>query len=421
MRKLIFLSIFAIVICMASCTKDTGVGESSEAVAINQIEPQSESGDIIADQYIITFKESYIKPASSYVDVSQVKDRDDKANTIKEYIPGIESQIEEFLLDNNIDLESILFKYSVINAGVALKLTPEQFKMISALPIVESIEYNRKQMLPDFKVEDTQENKAAQTTTCAITNAGGAGVASAGKWIWIIDTGIAFNHADLNVMESSPYAKSFVGGTAEDCHGHGTHVAGITAAIDNNYGVIGMAPGALVIPVRVFDCNGGSGSTANIIAALDHVKTYDIAGDVVNMSLGGYYGTNCSSNSPYKSAVQSLGNDGTWVVSAAGNDYGANAGYVQPGCVNGNKVLTIASMDCNKSFSAFSNVGIGPIDWIATGGSVYSTYLNGGYATLSGTSMATPVVAGICQVKNNYPTYGGAVLKNGLYYSIAKK
>lgn len=366
------------------------------------------------------FKESFIKPASSYVDASQVKDRDDKAQTIKEYIPGIEDQIDQFLVDNNADPECVLFKYSVIYAGVAVKLTTEQYKAISASPIIESIEYNRKETLIDSKVESIGDNKAAQYTTCAITNAGGAGVASAGKWIWIVDTGIDLDHPDLNVQTSSSIGKSFVGGTADDCHGHGTHVAGIAAAINNNYGVIGMAPGALVVPIRIFDC-GGNTSTATIIAGLDHIKIYDIPGDVVNMSLGGYYGYNCANYTSYKAAVQGLGNDGTWVLSAAGNEYGQNAAYVAPACVNGNKVLTIASMDCNKTFSAFSNVGKPPIDWIATGGSVYSTYLNGSYATLSGTSMATPVVAGICQVKNNNPTYGGYVYKNGAYYYIAKK
>jgi len=421
MRKLIFLSIFAIVICMASCTKDTGVGESSEAVAINQIEPQSESGNVVPDQYIVIFKESFIKPASAYIEAGQFKDRNQKASTIKSYIPEIESKIEEFLLDNNIDLENVLFKYSVIDAGVAVKLTNEQFKAISTSPVIESIEHDRKETI-DFKVEDDNvENKAVQTTTCAITNAGGAGVASAGKWIWIVDSGIDLDHPDLNVQTNTSFAKSFIGGTAnDDCLGHGTHVAGIAAAKNNSYGVVGMAPGALVVPIRVINCSNAY-YNSDLLAGLNHVNTYDIAGDVVNMSLGGSYGSSCANNSPFKSAVQNFGNAGTWVVSAAGNGYGASAANQQPGCINGNKVLTIASMDCNKTFSSFSNVGKPPIDWIATGRSVYSTYKNGGYTTMSGTSMATPVVAGICQVKNNYPTYGGFVFKNGAYYSIAKK
>lgn len=417
--KNLLLPLFIILICMISCSKDTNVGDSS-VQSIDQILPQSESGNIVADQYIVIFKENFIRPASSFIDESKITNREIKANSIRTYVPEIENKIDKFLLDNNIPLDRVLSKYSVIQAGVAIKLTSEEFKHISTLSVIESIEYDRKETI-EFKVEDTQENKAAQTTTCAITNAGGAGVASAGKWIWIVDSGIDLDHPDLNVQTNTSIGKSFIGGTAnDDCLGHGTHVAGITAAKNNSYGVVGMAPGALVVPIKVINCSNVY-YNSDLLDALNHIKLYDMAGDVINMSLGGNYGSSCATNSPFKSAIQSFGNAGTWVVSAAGNGYGASAANQQPGCINGAKVLTIASMNCNKTFSSFSNVGKPPIDWIATGGSVYSTYKNGGYTTMSGTSMATPVVAGICQVKNNYPTYGGSVSKNGVYYSIAKK
>ena len=207
-----------------------------------------------------------------------------------------------------------------------------------------------------------------------------------------------------------------MGGSANDCNGHGTHVAGIAAAISNSTGIVGISAGAAVVPVRVFGCSGGS-ATSTIVAGINHVAANDIAGDVANMSLGGYFGSNCASNSSYRTAVNSLAGTSK-VAIAAGND-AANANLYQPGCISRTNVYTVASMTCSESFSSFSNYGVGPIDWIATGSSVRSTYLNGGYATLSGTSMASPVVAGILHQRNGAPRQCGTVTRSGVTYKIA--
>ncbi len=105
------------------------------------------------------------------------------------------------------------------------------------------------------------------------------------KWIWIVDTGIDLTHPDLNVETNTAYAKSFVGGSANDCNGHGTHCAGIAAAKNNTIGVIGVSAGARVVPVRVLNCQG-SGSSSGILSGLNHVAANDEPGDAVNMSLG---------------------------------------------------------------------------------------------------------------------------------------
>jgi subtilisin family serine protease len=146
-----------------------------------------------------------------------------------------------------------------------------------------------------------------------------------------------------------------------------------------------------------------------IIQGLNHVATYDHTNDVVNLSLGAYPTTNCENSSlPLRNAIKNLGASGTWVCIASGNNAG-NAALCSPGCINGTKVLTVGAMACNGTCYGGPNWGTPVVDWVATGQSVYSTYKNGGYATLTGTSQATPVVAGIIHARGSAPVSGGNI------------
>src|SRR5678815_3248042 len=106
-----------------------------------------------------------------------------------------------------------------------------------------------------------------------------------GKTAWIIDSGIDFDHPDLNVDVKR--SKSFLTGntSADDENGHGTHVAGIIGAKNNNFGVLGVASGANLVSLRVLD-KDGNGTLSSIIQALAYVNANGKAGDVVNMSIG---------------------------------------------------------------------------------------------------------------------------------------
>lgn len=413
----ILLCLFAVALLFTACQKDT---EAINKVEVNH--PKSSEGDIITDQYIIKFNPEVIPAAISYIDdVSTISSREKKGRLMTENGEKVTAQINKFLDKYGIDESSVLYTYTALEAGVALKINEDIYKKIQNDPVIIELENDRVETLPPFTVEsvDTENASRAQTTPCGIWNAGGPANAGSSRWIWIVDTGIDLDHPDLNVINYGPYSKSFVGGNADDCHGHGTHVAGTAAARNNSFGVIGVAANAPVAAIKIFNCSG-SGTTSGIIAGLNHVATYDLPGDVVNMSLGGYYGSNCSTYSSYKTVLQGLSNAGTRIAIAAGNS-SSNAAYYQPACVNAYRIYTVASMTCGYSWSSFSNYNMNPIDYIATGSSVYSTYKNGGYATLSGTSMAAPHVAGICQIRNNSPQTVGHVYKNGEWYPVAKR
>lgn len=271
--------------------------------------------------------------------------------------------------------------------------------------------------------------------------------------IAIIDSGIDMGHPDLNVVggrhfytiNSGPPRNrgSVQDNNYDDDYGHGTHVAGTAAALDNGYGVVGVAPGARLWAVKVLDSNG-SGYVSDIIAGIDWVTSTRADGDatndieVANMSLGGV-----GASTIYHTAIKNSVNAGVVYVVSAGNSYRDILGTdFQFGTSDDTipaaypEVATISAIadtdgipgslggytnyadyfgpykdDTFADFSNFSNSqaggasfynsnnkvtspGLG-IDLMLPGVDIYSTYNNGGYATMSGTSMAAPHAAGL--------------------------
>jgi hypothetical protein len=232
----------------------------------------------------------------------------------------------------------------------------------------------------------TDGTGTSQTTPWGITRVGGSHDGS-GKTAWIIDTGIDFENADLNVDIAR--SRNFVadGQTADDVYGHGTHVAGTIGARNNTVGVVGVAANATLVSVRVMG-NDGRGTYSAIIAGIDYVAANASEGDVVNLSLGG------SPSSALDAAVVNAANRGIRFAIAAGNS-STSAATISPARVEHSNVYTVSAVSSTGAFASFSNYGNPPIDFAAPGVSIVSTGLSGGTATKSGTSMAAPHVAGL--------------------------
>lgn len=232
----------------------------------------------------------------------------------------------------------------------------------------------------------------------------GGPVDGTGLTAWVLDTGIDLDHPDLIVdVERS---RKFAGGRdANDNNGHGTHVAGIIGALDNDIDVVGVAAGATLVSVRVLRRNGG-GRTSGVIAGVDYVAANALPGDVANMSL-----TANGRSDALDAAVTAAAERGIRFAIAAGND-GIFAGDISPGRVKHANVYTVSAIDQFDSFASFSNWGNPPVDFAAPGVNVLSSAIDGGTTVYSGTSMASPHVAGVLLVTGGSPSEDGCAFND---------
>ncbi len=282
--------------------------------------------------------------------------------------------------------------YTAALKGFAARMAPEAAARLAARPVVayyEADQVARAVAAPAGKGKPPKPPAACtgQTPDWGVLRVGGPGDGS-GKTAWVIDTGVDLDHRDLVV--DTVRAKTFVGKSADDGNGHGTHVAGIIGAKQNNCDTVGVAAGATIVPVRVLG-SSGSGYVSDVIAGVDYVADNGAPGDVANMSLG------AGPSSALDTAVVNAAANGIYFTIAAGNE-GDSAGSYSPGRVEGDHIFTVSAVDAFDEFAWFSNYGNPPVDFAAPGVSVLSLYKGGGTATLSGTSMAAPHLAGILLV-----------------------
>ena len=270
--------------------------------------------------------------------------------------------------------------------GFAAQLSPQAAEALARNPNVAYVEAD--QTLTLAKPGAGGGGGGAQTTPPGIVRVNG-GVSGAGLRACVIDSGVDLDHPDLRV--NTGLSRTFVSSgrdaqNADDGNGHGTHVAGTIAAVSNGIGVVGVAAGAEIVAVKVLNTQG-SGAYSDVIAGVDYVGSGAAGCSVANMSLGG----------PVSDALDAAvvaASQRVRFALAAGNE-SDNAANHSPARANGPNIYTVSAVDSGDRFASFSNFGNPPVEVAAPGVSILSTWKGGGYNTISGTSMASPHVAGI--------------------------
>ena len=281
------------------------------------------------------------------------------------------------------DGAQVTHTYTTVLDGFAAKLPAAALRGLRNNPNVAYIEPDRQVQLSETQSPATWGIDRIDQRDLPLNNSYTYNTSGAGVTAYVIDTGIRTSHAEFSGRAVPGYTAINDGRGSSDCNGHGTHVAGTVGG--ETYGV---AQDVRLVAVRVLDCNG-SGSNSGVIAGVDWVTQNHTAGApaVANMSLGG------GVSSALDTAVNNSIADGVTYALAAGNDSGANACNGSPARVAAG--LTIGSTTSTDARSSFSNIG-SCLDMFAPGSSIMSAWHTGDTATntISGTSMATPHVAG---------------------------
>jgi aqualysin 1 len=291
------------------------------------------------------------------------------------YIVTLKEGVEPTAFAKGLGLAPSFVYRSALN-GFAAYLPAARLEMLRNDPSVARVEQDGVVYASVQTIPYGISNIGATTNSTLAGNGSGT---TTGATVFIIDTGIDTGHADLNVVGHVNYA----GGSNADCNGHGTHVSGTVGAKDNDLDVVGVAPGIALFGVKVLGCSG-SGTWSGVIAGMDYVSASTVSQKVANMSLGGGY------NQSVNDAAARMVTNNVAVAVAAGNDTD-DAKNHSP--ASEPSVLTVAAHDQSNVNATWSNYGT-LVDLSAPGVSVLSTRNGGGTTTMSGTSMASPHVAG---------------------------
>ncbi len=322
----------------------------------------AQNGDVIADKYIVVLKGA----------------------------PGEGSRAAVGRLISDVGAQDAIVFENVL-PGFAARLDAAELSALRADDRVKYIEPDRVMVLKRPDRGGGGGGGTSQVTPYGITRVNG-GVASNGR-ACVIDSGVDLDHPDLNVDRNA--SRTFIASgrdsrNADDRNGHGTHVAGTIGALDNSTGVIGVAAGATIVGVKVLDASG-SGSYSGVIAGVDYVGSGAPGCAVANMSLGGPV------SQALDDAVLAAASNGVIFLLAAGNesDDANNHSPARAGGVSANdNVYSISAINSSDVFASFSNYG-SAVAYAAPGVAINSTWMGGGYNTISGTSMASPHAAGV--------------------------
>jgi thermitase len=301
-------------------------------------------------------------------------------------------------IDENFDKTNL--SYEKIAKDVILvrdenKFAQQNIKMLSG---VLHIEENQEWHLLEHEIKDTDYYDRMWGLH------GSAGVQAEEAWtkttgstelvIAVIDTGIDYRHKDLkeNLWQDTEGNFGYNAITDEldpmDGHGHGTHCAGTIGALHNDFGVKGVMADVRMMGVK-FLSDSGSGTTADAIKAIDYAR--ENGAHIMSNSWGGG-----GYSELLKEAIQRASDENILFVAAAGNsrrDNDARPSY--PASYNVENVVSVASHTSSDRLSFFSSYGAESVHVSAPGSSIWSTWTDNGYRSISGTSMATPHVSGI--------------------------
>ncbi|OPH48873.1 hypothetical protein BC351_38160 [Paenibacillus ferrarius] len=282
--------------------------------------------------------------------------------------------------------------------SLTVTMPSNEVEKLKSDPNVASVE-------PDIQLQAAGQIADWGVTATQATYGWNNGYTGKGVKVAVLDTGISLNHEDL-VVEGGT---SFVDYTTSynDDSGHGTHVAGIIGAKNNDIGTIGMAPDASLYAVKVLDSHG-TGYLSDVIAGIDWAVEHKM--DIVNLSM-----TTSVDSQALHNAVDNAYNSGLLVVAAAGNAGTSDgSGDTIQFPAKYSSVISVGAVDQNKQRAVSSSTG-SKLEIVAPGVGINSTYINNGYMTKSGTSMAAAFVSGeLAQLKQQSPTSTASLLRIAL-------
>ena len=392
---------------------------------LNQVNAQEDNlSQPIPGQYIVKFKDS-------------VSDSSDKANKLAtKYGAAIEHIYEHGLMGANVTLP------------------PGKEKDLLDDPDIETVVQDFTIFALD-KTDKSEDAPSAEASAMGNAGMGGGGssqvIPTGIKWVGafdnmtnegtgvkvvVLDTGIDFSHPDLmvNTSLSRDFSGDGTGGNDDNTSigGHGTHCAGVIAALDNTKGVLGVGSQIDLVSVKVLN-RAGSGSFGGIIAGLDYVTSNASLIAITNSSFGAKGGTNPSqsfidASNLLRAAYQRAANAGVINVVAAGNEsVDVTTNNEVPAMYP--EVVTVSAVsdsngvqDSADTWAYFSSYGA-QVDIIAPGVNILSTAIGGGTSSLSGTSFSSPHVAGtlgLYVARNGRPLTGDAQLLGSVISAISK-